>query len=389
MKFSTLLGASTLLTSAFAWLPSGKIRGVNLGSLFVVEPWMMSQSWASMGCGGQSSEFDCMLALGQEAGDAAFATHWDSWITQDDLKAMASYGLNTVRIPLGYWLKEDLVDSSEHFPRGGYAKLVTVAGWAKDAGLNIILDLHGAPGAQQANQPFTGQYAGSVGFYNDYNYQRSADFLGWLTDKVHGDDAAAFSTVFAIQVVNEPLQDTSKTGSMISTFYPQALNAIRAAEEARSVGADKQLHVQFMDGKWGSGDPKSNLPADDALLFDNHDYVKWTPGVGQNQNDYFWHSCNDDVSSSSGAVVVGEWSLAVGDDIEQTDAFKVGPANDGWYAAWWKAQTVAYEKQQGWIFWSWKTELGDDYRWSYKQAVEAGVIPKAAGDGASSGVCNI
>ena len=36
----------------------------------------------------------------------------------------------------------------------------------------------------------------------------------------------------------------------------------------------------------------------------------------------------------------------------------------------------SYEKGAGWVFWSWKTELGGDWRWSYKAAVEAGVVPK-------------
>ena len=40
------------------WLP-GKtpIRGVNLGSQFIIEPWMASTEWNSMGCGGSKSEF--------------------------------------------------------------------------------------------------------------------------------------------------------------------------------------------------------------------------------------------------------------------------------------------------------------------------------------------
>lgn len=100
------------------WLPSSnKIRGVNLGSLFVYEPWIDSQEWANTGCEGEKSEFDCVMNKGQESADNAFQEHWKRFITQEDLDEMASYGLNTIRVPLGYWLKEDLVDASEHFPK--------------------------------------------------------------------------------------------------------------------------------------------------------------------------------------------------------------------------------------------------------------------------------
>jgi len=71
---------------------------------------------------------------------------------------MREYSLNTIRIPVGYWLKEDLVDAdSEHFPRGGLQYLADVCDWAAEAGMYIIKDFHGLPGAQQAEQPFTGQ----------------------------------------------------------------------------------------------------------------------------------------------------------------------------------------------------------------------------------------
>jgi len=137
--------------------PTNKIRGVNLGSLFIIEPWMASQEWNSMGCGDQKSEFDCMIKLGQDAGDAAFKKHWDTWITEEDLDKMKQYGINTVRVPVGYWMVEELVDASEHFPKGGIEYLDRLAERAASRNMYVILDLHGAPYAQEPRQPFTGQ----------------------------------------------------------------------------------------------------------------------------------------------------------------------------------------------------------------------------------------
>lgn len=146
-------------TTSKRWLPaSGKIRGVNLGSLFVFEPWLAETAWSNMGCGGLNSEFDCVSHLGQTQANTVFQAHWASWITQADITQMASYGLNTIRIPVGYWMNEALVYSdSEHFPQGGLSYLEQVCGWASDAGFYIIIDLHGAPGAQVADNPDTGQ----------------------------------------------------------------------------------------------------------------------------------------------------------------------------------------------------------------------------------------
>lgn len=70
---------------------------------------------------------------------------------------MKKYGLNSIRIPVGYWLKEDLALESEYFPQGGIEYLDRLAGLASDRGFYIIIDLDGAPGAQWQNQPSTGQ----------------------------------------------------------------------------------------------------------------------------------------------------------------------------------------------------------------------------------------
>ena len=41
------------------------------------------------------------------------------------------------------------------------------------------------------------------------------------------------------------------------------------------------------------------------------------------------------------------------------------------YQNWFAAQVQVYERQDGWIFWSWKTSGLNDPRWDYQMAVEA------------------
>ena len=158
IRLSTITALLGLVTACKAWLPNHKIRGVNLGSLFVLEPWMAKDAWTQIGCLGQQSEFDCVSHLGQETANEKFGEHWKTWIQESDFDKMQSYGLNAVRIPVGYWMKEDLVYAdSEHFPQGGIEYLDRVVGWASSRNLFVIIDLHGAPGAQNAGNPSTGQ----------------------------------------------------------------------------------------------------------------------------------------------------------------------------------------------------------------------------------------
>lgn len=145
------------------WLPdTSTVRGVNLGSQFIIEPWMTYDEFNSMGCGELQDETSCVSKLGQETADAVFAKHWDTWTTQDDIAKIATFGLNVIRIPVGFWILEDLVHPWERFPRGGLPYLDRLVGWAADAKLYVIIDLHGAPGSQAQDQQFTGYVCFSI-----------------------------------------------------------------------------------------------------------------------------------------------------------------------------------------------------------------------------------
>ncbi|KAL8283122.1 hypothetical protein RQP46_005900 [Phenoliferia psychrophenolica] len=327
-----------------------------------------------------------------------FTSHWSTWITKEDFTKMASYGLNTVRIPLGYWIVESTVDSSEHLPKGGFAYLKQVCGWARAAGINVILDLHGAPGAQQATQPSTGQYASTPGFYSStYNYGRAYAFFKNLTTEVHN-NPSVFGSVFALEAVNEPVQTTSGVGNMVSTYYPGVLSAVRAAEKALGVscssgtrrlarGRHNQrssaatfsgcLNVQYMNSGWGSGDAlKSVGSTAKNVVYDSHQYVKYA-GATATRAGYLGFSCKDHPESAKDSpVITGEWSLSVAGDNDVAELSTTASDAATFFHKWGSAQMMAYERGAGWIFW--KTDTLNDPRWDYQLAVTNKYLPAIA-----------
>jgi glucan endo-1,6-beta-glucosidase len=68
----------------------------------------------------------------QAKANADFQSHWQTWVTADDFTQIVQYGLNTVRIGVGYWMMEDLVADTEHFPQGGEKYLDRVVGYVKE-----------------------------------------------------------------------------------------------------------------------------------------------------------------------------------------------------------------------------------------------------------------
>lgn len=52
---------------------------------------------------------------------------WQTWLTQEDVDEIVAAGLNSVRIPMGFWVIEDIVDKThEPYAEGGLEELVAL-----------------------------------------------------------------------------------------------------------------------------------------------------------------------------------------------------------------------------------------------------------------------
>ena len=132
---------------------------------------------------------------------------------------------------------------------------------------------------------------------------------------------------------------------------------------------NESLHIQFMNSLWGAGNPVEDINPHYWAAFDDHRYLKWVPKdqLTVSKEDYIKTSCNDNrQAEGENPTIVGEFSLSVADEVERTADWSVDNDPD-FYKSWFAAQIKSYEKAtNGWIFWSWKTELGDA-RWDYKR----------------------
>lgn len=352
----------------------------------------MQNEWSNvMGCGNSASEFDCMrdhYSGDQRAtGNQKFENHWSSWITPDTVDSVNYVGLNTIRIPIGYWSYTGVVDqSSEPFADGDrmLQYLDAVVGRAADRGMYVVIDFHGAPGGQQEDI-FTGQNNHPAGFFNNYNYGRAEKWLSWMTNRIHTN--SAYRTVGMIEVLNEPvsMHDRNSDGSnrypapgedpsLVQTYYPAALAAVRSAEDKLNIASSQRLHVQFMSQKWLSGNPRSTsaVQNDQMTSYDDHNYIGFALQGTSDQYSLMHSACTDTrVVSGQDFTVTGEWSMTSGVDWH----------DQGFFKKFFTAQQQLYETpgMSGWMYWTWKTELNDP-RWTYSYATSLGYVPTNAAD---------
>lgn len=144
-----------------------KMRGVNIGGWLILEPWVTPSMLYPFLCVGPCptdkppviDERSFCARLGHTEAQRRLDEFRSAWVTEATFARIASAGLNTVRLPFGYWIFGDTdlcpaVTSIHH--------LDNAVTWAERYGLNVVLDLHGVQPTQNgmdhsgtsSHQPF-------------------------------------------------------------------------------------------------------------------------------------------------------------------------------------------------------------------------------------------
>jgi len=303
------------------------------------------------------------LAGGLELRRAMFEEHRASHYTAETMRRISECGLNAVRLPLGYWILQEPGDG-EAFEGPCWETLDTAVELIEASGLQLLLDLHGAPGGENAERPCGRKDA-------TWNWQK------WRTDeavRILGSLAARYcqkSCVTGIQVCNEPAD--SIPAKRLCDFYQEAIEVIRA----NGMGADKVAIVLPIFTHWRVKEitqtwrERGNFLKYDNVAFDLHYYHNFSKIwnlLSHQQHVDVVHSHALELKSLPGAVV-GEWSIS-----------RPGRFTDEDQADFAQKQVLAYNHaSHGWFFWNWHDH--DFYPdWDLERGVfGSGKLPKPLG----------
>lgn len=262
----------------------------------MLEPWITPSLFTS---GGPVDEYDLCASLGSNCFNV-LSNHWNTWITQDDFNQIAGYGLNHVRIPIGYWAINPL--AGDPYVSGQLDVLDKAIEWARDAGLKVLLDLHGAPGSQNGFDN-SGKY-GAVDWQTDANVQQTLVALNKLSARY----ANALDVVTAIEILNEPLGPDLNMDA-VKQFYWDGFGNIRESQTQSAV----VIHDAFQDPvSYWNGFMNSQSPANNIIL-DHHDYQVFSTGeLGRTSAQHIATACaiGANLAQSDKWLVVGEWTGA-------------------------------------------------------------------------------
>lgn len=343
-------------------------------------------------------EYTLTSQLGQEAALSVLRPHWDSWATLGDFQRIAAAGINTVRIPIGYWAFRKFGD--DPYVQGAAPYLEAAIGWARSTGLKVWIDLHGAPGSQNGFDN-SGQRTDNPQFTRGGGtVEHMLEVLRDVSDRYARPEYQ--DVVVAIEFVNEPLGSRIDVGRL-RDFYGQSYEIVRRVSDTPVVLSDAFQGASAWNGFLAPSDPNAY-----NVIVDHHVYQVFSPDqVAWPRSRHRQEVCNR-IGGYTGAdkwVVVGEWSGAMTDCAAALNGYGIGARYEGLYPgsfyvgscasinfletwdqslrddtrAFIEAQLEAFERNtRGWIFWNFKTQASPE--WDFFRLVDAGIFPQPLDD---------
>uniref|UniRef100_A0A7S2XF99 glucan 1,3-beta-glucosidase n=1 Tax=Lotharella oceanica TaxID=641309 RepID=A0A7S2XF99_9EUKA len=396
------------------------LRGVNLGGLFVLEPWICP-GFADWGDEIRDQYTYCKNeSVSLSTKTNKLKDHWASFYSEDDFKLMSKYGINTARMPVGWWYfaeatgldplhyitpDNDIMVDMDH-------PITKVISWAYKHNIQIILDLHGAPGSQngldnsgiRSMDPDAERWGDNWFFSEDFR-EMTVMTLKTMTHYINMLNKNGLSNVIMLELMNEPWVFGDM--SVVRDFYVDAVTEIRKINNTLPI----LVCDAFRHDEWHWLLRRRGFSFENIYM-DTHLYHAFNPSDVASDNphdDMMKQITASDMACGYGSLLryktcsslptmTGEWSLAI-DDCMKFLTGSTSSANQftdfgqcknlkerntpQWtalikdFAA---RQRAVFEKELGWVFWTWKVdkEASKDISaplWSYSMAVEAGYFP--------------
>lgn len=355
-----------------------QVKGVNLGNWLVLEKWMSPGLFEGTTA---EDEYYLPTQLPKEVYEARIKMHRSEYITERDFTRIKAMGLDTIRIPVPYFIFSDRAPFI-----GCIHELDNAFNWAERYGLQILIDLHTAPDSQNGFDN-----GGISGVCKWSQEPEEVEFELTVLERL-AERYGKRKGLWGIEILNEPVLEDMweemhvtdrypavdpekakgtkpNTIEFIRQFYLDAYDRIR-----RYMPEDKYVvfHDAFRLKAW-----KDFMREDKykGVVLDTHQYlmVAEMKGCEQTVEGYvgYIEELQKDIEEMQQyfPVIVGEWclfnSLAVGQDtkggqtvlngVEGLDKEVVSEEKKKEiYNAVAKAQLKAWKAGSGYFYWSYK-----------------------------------
>lgn len=356
-----------------------KVKGVNLGNWLVLEKWMSPVLFEGTTA---EDEYYLPTQLSPEVYEARIKIHRSEYITERDFVTIKSMGMESVRIPVPYFIFGDRKPFI-----GCIEELDKAFNWAEKYGLTILIDLHTVPLSQNGFD--NGGISGVCKWAQNPDEVEFALSVLERLAKRYGNRKG----LFGIQPLNEPITENMWETMDIQNRYapadpemakgsaPITMKFLRQfyldAYDRISAYMPKDKYVVIHDGfelmAWKDFMQEEKYS---NVILDTHQYLMVAEARGCSQTiegylKYIREELEPQITEMERyfPVICGEWclfnSLACGCDTKggqsvlngvegrRQESFSPEQKKEI-YEALAKAQLELWEKGSGYYYWSYK-----------------------------------
>jgi endoglucanase len=262
------------------------LKGVGLGGWMLMEGYMMQSSDVAP----TQHEFrERLVALMGESKTQEFFDAWlDNHVTKKDIDSLASWGFNSVRLPMHYNLftlpiEEEPVAGTQTWIDRGFQLVDDLLDWCEANEMYLILDLHAAPGGQGYEAAISDYDADKPSLWESQeNKDKTVALWRQLADRYKDEPWLG-----GYDLINEVNWDLSGNAAL-KALYVQITNAIREVD---------QNHIIFIEGNWFANDFTGLTPPwDDNMVYSFHKYwsfndmesIQWVLDLRDTHNVPLW-----------------------------------------------------------------------------------------------------
>lgn len=253
------------------------LRGMGLGGWMLQEPYMLKLN-------GVGPQYSIRRRISELVGAKRTAAFYDAWLANQtrkiDIDSMASWGFNSVRLPMHYHLytlsvDEEPVAGGNTWLEKGFALTDSLLSWCKANHLYLILDMHAAPGGQGNDLNISDRDSTKPSLWQSAaNREKMIALWRKLAERYANEP-----WIGGYDIINEPnwgFEDSTDKHGQRETknaLLRQLMMDITAA--IRSV--DKR-HIIIIEGNsWGNNYRGILPPWDDNMVLSFHKY--WNPNT--------------------------------------------------------------------------------------------------------------
>lgn len=232
------------------------LKGVGLGGWLVPEGYMLKIS-APDGGSPRSIRAQIVDLIGEADADRFYEIYRANYVAEKDIAQIADWGYDHIRLPFHYL---DFWDpATETIREEGFTLVDEFLEWCRTYGIEVILDMHAAPGAQ--NSENISDSDGVARLWTEPDPYQDWTVTIWTEiARRYADE----TLIIGYDLINEPVLPESIPSSDLRALY------VRLAEAIRPVDPN---HILFIEGNYYATDFGAlETPFDDNMVYAFHKY---------------------------------------------------------------------------------------------------------------------